>query len=250
MVDNATPTGPPPPDAPPTAAQRIAEGTAWVVGILAVLFFGRAVLLVSPTARLTSLEQGELVGTILAAVIGGIVIRWLWVKLRKRGRVASPWVLLIATIALSINLVRDPALAPAGATVPIDTYLTVGAPYALATPAPDEAEQFKSALAGAGVSSSDVREVMNGTDTVGYYLVANLRASSSDEFMRGLERGFEENQGAEAHSEVIAGKDAVVGTGPQFTAIIWAEPPYGLVVYATDVETGKLIAASIIGAYK
>ena len=239
-----------PPEAPPprTTTERVAETIAWVVGIVAVLFLGRIALLWN--ASLSSFEQGELVGKIVGAVLIGLVVRWIWVRLRKRGRVVTPWILLIATVVLALDLVRDPTIAGPSASVPIETYLKVGTPYALSVPAPDESKQFKDALAAAGVGDSEVREVKDGTETVGYLLVANLRATSSDSFMRGLERGFEENEGAEAHSDVIAGKDVVVGTGPQFTAIIWAEPPYGLVVYATDVNTGKLVAASIISAYK
>lgn len=238
------------PEAPPSRTDRIVEGVVWVVGILGLLFLGRIGLLLNSSTTLSSFEQGQLVGTIVGALLIGLVVRWVWVKLRKRGRVRSPWIVLIACVVLLINLGRQPGLGAAPASVPIDTYLKVGTPYALSVPAPDESKQFKDALAAAGVADSEVREVKDGTETVGYLLVANLRATSSDSFMRGLERGFEENEGAEAHSDVLAGKDVVVGTGPQFTAIIWTEPPYGLVVYATDVNTGKLVAASIISAYK
>jgi hypothetical protein len=235
---------------PPTREQRIVEGIAWALGIVAVLFFGRAALLVSPTAKLTTDGQAIVVGTIVGAILIGLAGRWAWVAFRRRGRVSSPWIPLIAALLLALNLARDPSIPGASASVPIETYLKVGAPYNLQVPPADETARYKGALAGVGVASSEVREISNGNETVGYLLVANLRATSADEVIRGLERAFDQNEGAETHSEVIEGKDVVVGSGPQLAAMIWAEPPYGLVVYATDVNTGKLVAASIISAYK
>ena len=92
---------------PPSAAQRTADAVVWVLGIVAVLFLGRVVLLVSPSAGLSAFERGQIVGRIAGAVFAGVVVRWVWVKLRKRGRVLSPWILVVATLLLVSALSRS-----------------------------------------------------------------------------------------------------------------------------------------------
>lgn len=230
--------------------RRLVERILWVLGILAVLFFGRIIVVISPSTTLSSFERGTLVGTMVGAVLFGLVVRWIWVRVRKRGEVWSPWILVLATVLLVLSAVRIPGSAAPSAAVPIATYLRISAPYSLAAAPPDATSQFGGALTNAGANETAVRAVMDGSQTVGYLVVSNLGTTSSHEFMNGFAAGFEENAGSEAHAEVVDGKDVVVGTGPQSSTVIWTEPPYGLIVYAADADSGKVVAASIMDAHR
>lgn len=104
--------GPPEPMArdaerPRTTFQRTAEAVVWALGVFVVLFLGRITLLVDPSVDLSGFERGEIVGRIAGALTIGVVIRWVWIKLRKRGRVLSPWILVIAALALGLSLARE-----------------------------------------------------------------------------------------------------------------------------------------------
>ena len=119
-----TPTPPPVPWAPSkweladrAAAERgvrneargttVLEGIAWVIGLAAVLFFGGVFAAVGSDPSLTAYEWGVVAGSIFAALLVGFVVRWIWVKVRGRGRVLSPWIPLIAVVVLLANLSRD-----------------------------------------------------------------------------------------------------------------------------------------------
>ncbi len=235
---------------PRSAMQRIAENVVWVMGVVAVLFLGRIFVLIDPAAGLTGFERGQVVGRVAGAVFIGFVIRWVWVKLSRRGRILSPWVLVVAALVLGSQLSRDIAGSTSPGGSPADTYLEVGAPYVLETPTPDVAGQFRELFARSGSAATEVREIHEDGVAIGYLLVANVGASASEDFLAGFESGFEENEGAEAHREVVGGTDALVGTGPEFAAVVWKEPPYAVVVYALDVESGKALAASVMAAYR
>jgi hypothetical protein len=103
--------GPPEPSAreaerPRTTLQRTAEAVVWALGVFVVLFLGRIALLFNPSLNLTAFERGEIVGGIFGALTLGVVIRWVWIKLRKQGRILSPWILVIAALALGSALYR------------------------------------------------------------------------------------------------------------------------------------------------
>lgn len=235
---------------PRTTWQRAAEAVVWVLGVFVVLFLGRITLLFNPSADLSGFERGEIVGRIFGALTLGVVIRWGWIKLRKKGRVLSPWILVIAALALGSSLTRDAAalVPPVGA--PIDTYLEIGAPYALGPAAADVNREFVDQFAGSGSTATEVREVLAGDEPIGYVIVANIGTTVAGDFFSGFESGFKQTEGAEANLEVVGGVEALVGTGPAFAVVVWKEPPYAVVVYAADVERARQIATSIMGAYE
>jgi hypothetical protein len=92
---------------PPSPVQRVSDGVVWSLGIFTLLFLGRAWLLFDPAADLSGFERGQVVGRIAGAVLTGAVVRWVWVRLRKRGRVLSPWILVVATLLLVSSLTRS-----------------------------------------------------------------------------------------------------------------------------------------------
>lgn len=244
------PGAPAAPEPPRRLALRVLEAVAWVIGIGAVLFLGRAFVLFNDSSSLSGFQKGELVGRIVGAVVAGVVVRWIWVKVRKHGRILSPWILLVATAGLGLGIASSPGLLLATPSTPIGTYLKVGPPYVLETAPPEISAQFATLVTSFHASASEFRQVTSDGEVVGYLLVVNIDAGDSDEFMAGAERGFEENGGAEAHKDVVAGKTVIVGTSQDVNAIIWVEAPYGLVLYAADIESGKELAASVIAAYQ
>jgi hypothetical protein len=98
--------GPATTERPRTTFQRVAETVVWIFGVVTVLILGRIFVLLDTTADLSVFERGEVVGRIAGALFMGWVIRWAWVRIRKRGRVISPWILVIAALALTSQLAR------------------------------------------------------------------------------------------------------------------------------------------------
>jgi hypothetical protein len=231
-------------------ALRVAEAIAWVVGIAAVLFLGRIFILLNGSSSLSGFQQGEVIGRVVGAVVVGLVIRWVWVKLRKGGRVLSPWILLIACASLAGGLSSSPGLVLAPPAAPIGTYLKVGTPYVLESAPPEFAASVDASIGELHASAVEVRQISSGSEAVAYLIVANVNADASDEFLRGVESGFEKNAGAEAHADTVNGKPVVVGSAPGGSMVLWSEAPYGLILYVADIESGKAIAASIIAAYQ
>jgi hypothetical protein len=85
----------------------VLEGIAWVISLAAVLFFGRVFAAIGSDEPLSAYEWGVVAGSIFGALLVGLVVRWIWVKVRGRGRVLSPWVPIIAVVVLIVNLSRD-----------------------------------------------------------------------------------------------------------------------------------------------
>jgi|GEM_PF-6980663 hypothetical protein len=241
---------PVPPDPPRTAATRTIEAIAWVVGGIAVLFFGRTLVLFNADASFSGFERGELVGYMVGAVLLGALFRWIFVRLRKRGRVLSPWVLVVATVVLAAHGFSLPSSASTIAAQPISTYLKIGAPYNLVTADADTVSQLANGFKDEGATETEVREITQGTETVGFLVIANVDATDSDVFRAGVESGFEKTEGAEAHEDIIGSRKVVVGTVSGVVAVFWAEEPYGLIVYAFDVDSGKALAGSVMDAYR
>jgi hypothetical protein len=233
-----------------STAGKVIEALAAFIGGLGIVLFGRLIQLGNP--NLSGFEKGSLVGYAVGAIVIGLVVRWVWVKLRKRGRVLSGWVFLIAALVLFISLLRGvgPAVGVSTPAVPIDTYIKVGTPFALAAPAADVEAQFREPLERAGGTNVQVRAISDGTEIVAYLLVANLGTADPAESLRGFESGFERTAGNEAHPEVLAGENVVVGAGVELSAIFWTEGPYALITYAADVTSARVIAESVIGAYQ
>ncbi len=112
----AAPANWPPPDVPigpdgpellPTPARRILHGTAWVVGTFCVLFLGRALPILTGSRTVTAYEAGQVFGTILAAVLVAVFIRWVAIKVRRRGRLLSPWILVTAILVMLLGMGRQ-----------------------------------------------------------------------------------------------------------------------------------------------
>jgi hypothetical protein len=246
-----TPEVPPPPE-PRSLGARLLEAAAWTVGVAAVLLLGRVLWLFDSDPSFTGFERGVIVGQLMGAVLMGFVVRWAWVKLRKRGRVRSPWALLVATAILAANLSRVAGGVPAApvATVPIDTYLMVGAPYTLGVPPASVASQFTGPLDAKGARSSAVREIHEAGELVGYLVVADIGATDDAEFVAGVVRGFEDTAGNDAQEDTIDGRTVVVGKGADSAAVIWVESPYLLALHALDIESGKILAGSVMAAYR
>lgn len=235
---------------PPTRFSRVLEAVAWIVGFLALLFFGRVYAILAGSRSITAYEAGRVAGTILFAVLVGIFVRWLVVKVRRRGRLRSPWILVVASLVLLVGLGGRPIAArPAASGVPITTYLAIEPPYSLATPTAEETEEFKAAL-GKQADAVEVRRVIDTGELVGFLAIADMDTDSSVEFLQGIERGFEEDGGGQATQSVVGGKSAVVGTSSAWAAVIWVEPPHVLSVYGIDEESARVLAESVIAGYE
>ncbi|HET9347368.1 MAG TPA: hypothetical protein VFO05_16870 [Candidatus Limnocylindrales bacterium] len=91
-------------DRPPTSAQRAVEVIAWVVGMAAVLSFGRVFAALGASDEVTAREWGLITGSIVAALLIAVGIRWLLVKAGCARRVLSPLIPVIATLVLLVNL--------------------------------------------------------------------------------------------------------------------------------------------------
>src|SRR5258706_15997799 len=72
---------------PRTTAQRILETAAWIVGALALAFFGRVYALVSGPRALSAEEIGRLVGGVVGGVLLCLFLLRLVVQIRHPGRV-------------------------------------------------------------------------------------------------------------------------------------------------------------------
>ena len=91
-------------DRPQTPAQRTVEVIAWVVGIAAVLFFGRVFAALGASEEVSAEEWGRITGTIVGALLIAVGVRWLLVKAGRARRVLSPWIPVIATLILLVGL--------------------------------------------------------------------------------------------------------------------------------------------------
>jgi hypothetical protein len=208
---------PPVADAARSTASKLLEAAAWIAGVLGLLFFGRVFAVLNGSRSLSAQEGGELFGAILGAVLLGVFVRWVVVRIRHRGRLLSPWILVIAV---------------------------------LASATPDHISRISEAVSRANGGAFEIRSIVEGGEARGLLVVADLAADSSPEFRRGIETGWEENTGAEAHESTIGGQFVVVATAAGVGEVIWVEPPFALTVYAPDVATAEALAASVIAAYR
>jgi hypothetical protein len=200
---------------------------------------------------LSAEEIGRLVGGIVGAVIVGLLVRWLVVRIRHRGRVRSPWILVIAILVLLLGVGNQPPVGASGASaVSIGSYVRIGAPYALATPNADETQRFGTAITKATSGAYDVRRVLKAGQLVGYLVVADLGTDDSADYRRGIEQGFMDDGGVEAHEATVAGRPVVIGTRTEGAVAMWVEPPFALTVYGADTESAQGLAAAVMAAYK
>jgi hypothetical protein len=256
-------TGPTPEGGPRSQANQVLEALAWIVGLLALLFFGRVYALLAGSEDLSAYEAGRVFGSIFGAVLIGVFVRWLIVKIRKRGRVLSPWILIIASLVLLLNLGRQsgpanptaavptpsPSTSPsatAAPSEPISHYLGILAPFTLTAASADERADFVEIGAGA----TEVRRVEEAGELIGYLVVTDAGVRNSPANLRRIEVGFEKTDGGEAHAETLDGRDVLVGTVTDVSTLVWIEQPYLLVVYSSDEATARSLARSIISAYE
>lgn len=242
-IDDSKGTGDPP--RPPRKFTRVLEAVAWIVGAAAVLFFGRIFAILNASPPLTAYEAGRALGTIGFAVLIGVFVRWLVIKVRHRGRLFSPWILLVAALVLVINLGQRAGIAaPPG--LPIGSYLKIDAPYALTAATADEVEQFGKALAEA--DAFEARRVVESERVVGFLVVADVDIGTSPDW-DDIERGFESTSGAASEQDIVGTRPALVGTAPTGATVIWVEAPYMLTVVALDEESARMLAESVMAGY-
>jgi hypothetical protein len=236
---------------PRTLAHRVLVAAAWIVGILALAFFGRIYAVLNGSQTLTAEEIGRLVGSIVGAVVIGLFIRWAVVRIRHRGRVRSPWVLVVATLVLLLGVGNQPNAGASGVSaVPIGSYLRIGAPYTLTTPNADETERFSATLTKSTSGAFEIRRVLEAGQLVGFLVIADLGTDASAEYRRGIEQGFKDDGGVEAHEATVAGRPVVIGARTEGAVAIWVEPPFALTVYGSDAESAQGLAAAVMAAYR
>ena len=111
-------------------AGRFLEASAWIVGLVAVAFFGGVYPLLSGSRTYTAEEIGRIFGAITGALLIGLFLRWVVVRIRRGGRVLSPWILLVAVIVLVLTTIRRPELGePAASALPVGSSALIEAPY-------------------------------------------------------------------------------------------------------------------------
>ena len=249
--------------APPTPARRILEAVAWIVGIAAVLFFGRIYALLIGGGRLTAEEQGELVGFVIGAVIVGVVVRWIVVRIRHRGRVLSPWILVVAALVLLLNLGRGTGLgggvapAPSQATSPsassakpIDTYAVVDPPFTIEPASSDEVTEFKASFGDLG-KRMEVRRITRDGSIDGYLVIVDAGSRFPASGITLFEAGIKREDGVATERAKLAGHDVVVADIPaEGVAFVgWLESPHVLIVYGLTKDSAKDMAEAVIAAY-
>jgi hypothetical protein len=236
---------------PRTTGQRFLQAAAWIVGVLALGLFGRVYALFGGATNLSAEEIGRLIGSIVGALIIGLFVRLLIVRIRRRGRVRSPWILVVAVLVLLLGIGNQPRVGASGVSaVSIGSYVRIGAPYALADPNADETDRFATQLAKATAGAYEVRRVLKAGQLVGYLVVADLGTDDSAEFRRGLAQGFIDDGGVEAHEATVAGRPVVIGTRTEGAVAMWVEPPFALTVYGADPASAEGLAAAVMAAYK
>jgi hypothetical protein len=243
---------PPAPDRPVSTVRRLIGSAAWILGIVGLLVLARGYALLSGSQGSAAEQWGRAVGAIVGAIVIGVIGRWLVVRVRRRGRLASPWVLGVAALVLVGSIVGQPRLGASDTTAPaIDAYFRIGSPFSLATPTADEVTQFGTDLAETTSGVYDIRRVLQDGKVIGYEVVADLDSEASPDFRQGLIQGWlDGGDGVEAHESTIRDTPVVVGTRPSGVAVMWVEPPYVLYVYAVDIDSGQKVAAAIMAAYK
>lgn len=246
----AVDTRPRAPEPPSTPARRALEIVAWIVGIAGVLFFGRLFPVLTGSRTVTAGEAGALAGSITAAVLIGVLASWLVVRIRRRGRVLSPWILVVAILVLLASLGRQPgAGAPAASGLPIEAYLKVGAPYALTAASPEQVAGLAELQAHFQARAAEARGIQLNGEDVGFLVVGDAGVRDPETFRREMLDGMVKTQGAAAEAAVLSGHDVIEASASGVSILAWVEAPHLLLVYAADRETARAITASIIAAY-
>jgi len=258
----------PPADKPPTTAARVLRAAAWIVGIGAILFFGRIYLLIFGGAKPTAEETGEAFGYLIGAILLGLLVRWLFVRAGRGKGLVSPWVLVVASLVLLFNLGRysnelaaatavtptptqTARATPAGSPRDIGEYLVVGDPYEIERASAEEVTDFGDAM-GDFSDQTEVRRITRDGVVDGFLVVVN----SGDRFpvnsLGAFELGLKTQEGIDTERATLGGHEVVVANMPDENVafVSWLEVPHILVVYGIDESSARNMATSVINAYK
>lgn len=234
-------------DRPPTAAQRVVRAIAWIAGAAGILFFGRIYAVLMSREELTAEQAGEVVGSIFAAILIGVVLRWLVIRAGRAKGLVSPWVLVVACAVLLLNVGRAAGggmSSPTASPRPITAYLEIGAPYESEPADAATVEAFKP-ITDPGRQSA-VRALTEDGDLVGYLIVVDGAARTPTDGLAEYEKSFERSSGTDAKRTPLAGRDTVIGTAADETvAVAWIEPPYLLLVYGVDEASARDLATKV-----
>jgi hypothetical protein len=260
----------PPAPAPSTPASRFLHAIAWLVGVAGVLFLGRVYAVLTSDEELTARQAGEVVGTIVAAILIGLGLRWAFVRAGRGRGLVSPWVLVVACAVLLANVGRagqagespvasTPSSAPSSSagsspsasSRPIGAYLAVEAPYRMEGATADEAAEFKKSLGRPGMEM-EVRRLTRSGSVEGFLLVMNAGALSTTGGLRAFETGIKTQPGVSTERATLAGREVVVADIPaqQVGFVAWIEGTTVLVVYGQDTDSASDMAEAVIAAYQ
>jgi hypothetical protein len=257
-----------PADRPPTTASRVLRAAAWVVGIAAILFFGRVYSLIFGGADPTAEQVGEVVGYLIGATLLGLGVRWLFVRAGRGKGLASPWVLVVASLVLLLNLGRysdqlassaavtptpgpTARATPAGSPRDIDEYFVIGDPYGIERATAEEVTDFGQAM-GAFSDRTEVRRITRDGVVEGFYVVVDSGDRFPVKSLGAFELGLKTQEGIETERATLGGHEVVVADMPDddVAFVSWLEVPRILVVYGIDEGSARTMATSVINAYK
>jgi hypothetical protein len=228
-------------------SRRALVAAAWLAGLLVFAFLAWA--LVRNGEEGNAFGVGYAVGTVLAALGGGVLASWLLAKARRRGRVLSPWILVVAIAILAYRVATTVPAVAAPSSVPVATYVKVEAPYEIGLAPADVVRQFDAQFGRRAVGDTHFASIEEAGEIVGYLIVGDFGLVASDRFLEGFEAGFEETAGNVAQIAVLHGRDILMGSGQVGGVAVWEERPFGLIVYAADKESAQVLAESVIEAY-
>ena len=220
-----------------------------MVGLGAVLFFGRVIPLLSGGSRVTPEFAGYVVGSIVGALLLGLAVCWFFARvLLKRGRVLTPWITVIAVVVLLVNVGQGIDTGTEPAAHPIDHYVAIESPYRLRPASPEEQAGF-APLAETLAEDGDVeiRRILDGSTVVGFLVVADAGVSDPERELREVQDGAESNPEAVTRLDRIGERAVLVASGSDGTSFTyWMEPPYVLIVYGADEASVRLLAEAVM----
>ncbi|HEX5015452.1 MAG TPA: hypothetical protein VFV72_15000 [Candidatus Limnocylindrales bacterium] len=259
-----------PADRPPSTASRVLRAIAWIVGIAAMLFFGRIYAVFLGGTELTAEQTGEVVGYLLGSLLIGFAVRWLFVRAGRGKGLLSPWVPVVATFILLLNLGRASGQAPSSAAVvptggpaptaratpagsprDIEAFLVIAEPYDMERATAEEVTDFGEAM-GAFSDQTQVRRITRDGIVEGFFVVVD----SGDKFpvnsLGAFEFGLKTQEGIDTERATLGGHEVVVATVPddEVAFVSWLEVPRILVVYGVDEASARNMATAVINAYK
>ena len=258
----------PPAAQPPTTASRVLRAVAWIVGIAAVLFFGRVYSLIFGGADPSAEQTGEAVGYLIGAILLGLVVRWLFVRAGRGKGLVSPWVLVVASLVLLFNVGRysDQLAAstavsptpgptsratPAGSPRAVEDFLVIDDPYGMERATAEEVTDFGEAM-GAFSDQTQVRRITRDGVVEGFYVIVDSGGRFPVNSLGAFELGLKTQEGIETERVTLGGHEVVIANVPDedVAFVSWLEVPRILVVYGIDESSARNMATAVINAYK